>query len=283
MAFEKVSVILKGVDINKTAVIAFNCHNYESIAWPVDVGNELGIPVIISLPPYMEKYIPFEVFSAITKTLAEKVKVPIGLHLDHCDSFDTILRAIKAGFISVMIDGSRLPYEQNIRATCEIVKVAHALGVDVEAELGRVGMAANPSDYKNLDNYTTPEQAVDFIDKTKIDSLAIAIGSAHGYYVEAPKLDINRLKEINKAVDTPLVLHGGTGIPNEQLIQAFKHGINKLNIGTEYHSIFYSTAMDYQQIKNKKDDLLALCDYQKQVIKNYLRHKLSLTIPGVKS
>ena len=121
------------------------------------------MPVIIMLHPGMMKYITAEVFAKITKTLAKKVKIPVGLHLDHCDSFDTILGVIKAGFTSVMIDGSRLPYEENVRVTCEVVKMAHALGVDVEAELGKVGIAANKSDFKNEDMYTTREQAADFI------------------------------------------------------------------------------------------------------------------------
>ena len=283
MAFEKVSTILKEVDAKKTAVLAFDCYNYESIAWIIETAEELGTPVIVMLHPGMMKYITAELFAKITKTLAKKAKIPVGLHLDHCDSFDTILGVIKAGFTSVMIDGSRLPYEENVRATCEVMKAAHALGADVEAELGKVGIAANKSDFKNEDMYTTPEQAADFIDRTKVDSLAIAIGNAHGYYVETPKLDMNRLKEINKAVDTPLVLHGGTGIPDDQLKQAFKLGISKLNLATEYFALFYSTTKDYQQIKDKKDNLFGLCAYQKKEIQDYLRKKLSLTIPDAKT
>ena len=279
MPIEKVSAILKEMDSKKTAALAFDCYNYESIAWPVEVGDELGIPVIIMLLPLMMKDITAEAFAGITKALAEKVKIPVGLHLDHCDSFDTILGVIKAGFTSVMFDGSRLPYEENVRATCEVVKAAHALGVDVEAELGRVGIAANKGDFKNEDLYTTAAQAADFIDRTKVDALAIAIGSAHGYYVETPKLDINRLKQINKAVSTPLVLHGGTGIPDDQLKQAFKLGINKLNLATAYFALFYSTTKDYQQFKDKKDNLFDLRTYQKKEIQDYLRAKFLLTMP----
>jgi ketose-bisphosphate aldolase len=182
-----------------------------------------------------------------------------------------------------MIDGSKLPYEENVQVTCEIVKAAHALGVDVEAELGKVGTAANKSDFKNEDMYTTAEQAADFVAKTKVDSLAIAIGSAHGWYVETPKLSMTRLKEINTAIDTPLVLHGGTGIPEDQLKESFKLGINKLNVGTEYFALFYSTTNDYQQIKDKKESLFALQGYQKKVIGDYLRNKLSLTIPDAET
>ena len=278
MSLEKLSTILKEVDAQKTAALAFDCHNYESIAWLLEAGDELGKPVIVMLAPEIISYIPAEAFAGITKALAKKVTIPVALHSDHCNSFNTILGVIKAGFTSVMIDASRFPYEENVRVTCEVVKAAHAFGVDVEAELGKVGIAANKSDFKNEDMYTTPGQAADFVAKTKIDALAIAIGSAHGYYVETPKLDMNRLKEINKAIDTPLVLHGGTGIPDDQLKQAFKLGINKLNIGTEYAALFYSTMKDFQHDKNKKENLFAFCDYQKKEVRDYLRRKISLTM-----
>ena len=283
MAFEKVSTILKDADAKRTAVLAYDCFNFESIAWLVEAGEELGIPVIVMLYPGLMESIPAHVFAAITKAMAKKVKIPVGLHLDHCDSYETILGTIRDGFTSVMIDGSKLEYAENVRVTCEIVKAAHALGIDVEAELGKVGTAANKGDFRNEDLYTTAAQAADFVAKTKVDSLAIAIGSAHGWYVETPKLSMPRLKEINSAIDTPLVLHGGTGIPEDQLKESFGLGINKLNVGTEYFAIFYSTIKDYQQLKNKKESFAALQSYQKKVIKEYLRNKLLLTMPDKKT
>jgi ketose-bisphosphate aldolase len=283
MAFEKVSAILKDADAKRTAVLAYDCFNFESIAWLVEAGEELGIPVIVMLYPGLMESIPAHVFAAITKAMAKKVKIPVGLHLDHCDSYETILGTIRDGFTSVMIDGSKLEYAENVRVTCEIVKAAHALGIDVEAELGKVGTAANKGDFKNEDLYTTAAQAADFVAKTKVDSLAIAIGSAHGWYVETPKLSMPRLKEINSAIDTPLVLHGGTGIPEDQLKESFRLGINKLNVGTEYFAIFYSTIKDYQQLKDKKESFAALQSYQKKVIKEYLRNKLLLTMPDKKT
>jgi ketose-bisphosphate aldolase len=283
MSFEKLSTILKEVDAKKTAALAFDCHNYESIAWVIEAAEELGVPAIIMLYPAMIKYIPAEAFSELTKALAKNVRVPVALHLDHCDSYEIILRVIKAGFTSVMIDGSKLPYEENIRITKEVVKVAHILGADVEAELGRVGIAANKGDFKNADLYTPVEQAIDFVDRTKVDALAIAIGSAHGYYVETPRLDMTRLQEINRAIDTPLVLHGGTGIPEDQLKQSFKLGINKLNLATEYVALFHSTTSEFQRLKDKNDNLFSFLDYQKKIVMDYLRAKFSLTISDVKT
>jgi fructose-bisphosphate aldolase, class II len=283
MSFEKLSTILKEADAKKTASLGFNCHSYSSVAWEIEAAEELGIPAIVMMHPGSDRYISIEALAKITKTLAKKAKVPIALHLDHCESFETIMRAIKAGFTSVMYDGSRLPFEENVRGTCEVVKAAHAFGVDVEAELGRVGMAANKADFKNEDLYTSVAQATDFIAKTNADALAIAIGNAHGYYVETPHLDLTRLKEINRAIDTPLVLHGGTGIPVDQLKQSFKLGINKLNLATEYFALFYDTTRDYQQVNDKKDNIFGLLDYQKLVIKDYLRAKFALTMPEIKT
>jgi ketose-bisphosphate aldolase len=267
------------MDKKNTAALAFDCFNYDSIEWIIEVGEELNLPVIIMLYPEMSKYMSHEAFAAATKAQAKKVKIQVALHQDHCQSYETIMRAIKAGFTSVMFDGSKLPYEENVRGAGEIVKVAHAFDVDVEAELGRVGIAANKGDFKNEDLYTTVDQAVDFINKTKADALAIAIGSAHGYYVETPHLDMKRLQEINKAIDTPLVLHGGTGIPEDQLKQSFKLGINKLNLATEYFALFYQTTKDFQQVKDRKDNLFGMWDYQKKMVTDYLRNKFLLTVP----
>lgn len=277
MALEKLSTILREVDQKGTAAIAFDCMHYESIAWLINAAEELQLPVIVMLYPAMSRFIPLEAFAAITKAMAAKVKVPVGLHLDHCESFETIMGAIKAGFTSVMIDGSKLPFDENVAATREIVKTAHALGVDVEAELGRVGTAANKGDFQDKDRYTTVDEATRFTEKTGVDALAIAFGSAHGFYVETPKLDFQRLSEINAAIDTPLVLHGGTGIPDDQLQQAFKLGINKLNVGTEYFALFYSTVKEYVARNEERAGMFPLWGYQQEQVHEYLLHKLSLT------
>jgi ketose-bisphosphate aldolase len=283
MSFEKLSTILKEVDSKNTAALAFDCYNYESISWVINAADELNLPVIVMLYPAMQSFITPESFAAITKAQAKLAKVPVALHLDHCDSFDMISHVIKCGFTSVMFDGSKLPFEENVKGTCEIVKMAHAFGVDVEAELGRVGIAANKGDFADQDLYTTVAQATEFIDKTKADALAIAIGSAHGYYVETPHLAMKRLAEINKAIPTPLVLHGGTGIPEDQLVQSFGLGINKLNLATEFFMLFYTTTKEYQATKDKKESLFGLYDYQKAKIMDYLRAKYQLTVPAKKA
>jgi len=276
MALQKVSQILKDADKRNTAVIAFDTFNYESIAWLIDVAEEEQIPVIQMLYPGFKSYIPFDVYASTIKTLAEKVKIPIGIHLDHCRSYEEILQAIHAGFPSVMFDGSALPFEENVRITSKVVEAAHAMGVDVEAELGLVGTASKVEDFKDESLYTKPEEAKEFVERTGVDYLAIAIGSAHGNYITVPKLDLDRLSAVNNTIDTPLVLHGGTGIPDDQLKKAFKKGINKLNVGTELFQTFYSKAKEIVDSGKANGVYLDLMFNLKPVMKEYYRTKINI-------
>lgn len=184
--------------------------------------------------PDMSWFIPFSTMAAIAVDLARQAKVPVGVHLDHGKSYEIAVGGIAAGFPSIMYDGSARPFEENLSVTASVVKCAHLLGVDVEAELGTVGQGSRKEDFCNEEFYTKPEMARDFVAGTGVDSLAVAIGNSHGHYVCEPHLDIRRLDEINKTIDTPLVLHGGSGIPAEQMIESVKYGINKVNIGTEF-------------------------------------------------
>ena len=276
MSFEKVNEILKDADKRGTAVLAFDTFNYESIAWLINAAEELQIPVIQMLFPAMKSHIPFDAYAANVRTLAKKVKIPIGLHLDHSKSYEEILSAIHGGFTSVMFDGSVLPYEENVRLTSKVVEAAHAMDVAVEAELGLVGFAKNTDDFQNKSHYTKPEDAKDFIEKTGVDSLAVAIGSAHGFYVETPVLDLELLKRINAITDTPLVLHGGTGIPDDQLKKAFKLGINKLNVGTELNNLFYIKTKEIIDSDAAKNNYGAFLHSFKDAAEEYYRNKISL-------
>ena len=238
MPLERVSNILKEADKGGYAVAAFNVFNYETIAWIVEAAEEEDMPVIAMLYPACSKFIPYTTFVAIVKDVASKAKVPVGLHLDHSRSYEEIMAAIRDGFTSVMIDGSTLPFEDNVKITKEIVKVAHAMDVDVEAELGYVGRASNLDDYTDKSRFTDSDSVVEFVERTGVDSLAIAIGNAHGNYVATPNLDLERLEDINSRTDVPLVLHGGSGIPDEQIRAAVKLAINKVYIRTELNQLF---------------------------------------------
>lgn len=278
MSLEKVSDILKNADKRGTAVLAFDTYNYESIAWLIDAAEELQIPVIQMLHPFLKSYTPFGAYAEMVKALAARVKVPVGLHLDHCRDYDEITEAMNVGFTSVMIDGSSLPYEENVKITSRVVKAAHAQGIDVEAELGLVGFAKNVEDYQKTDRFTKPEEAKDFIEKTGVDSLAIAFGSAHGVYIAEPKLDLERLKLINAITDTPLVLHGGSGIPDDQLKQAFKLGINKLNVGTEVFNLFSDKTIELLKSDAFKNNYAGYLFSFKDAVLDYYRNKISIVL-----
>ena len=278
MSVEKVSTILKMADEANTTAIAFNCTDYNTIVSVVKVAEELSKPVICMLYPehaYLKHWTTPKIFVETVRDVAKNVKVPVGIHLDHCSDFDYIVAAMRCGFDSVMYDGSMLPGEENIKNTAEIVKVAKAFGADVEAELGRVGFASTVADQNDTDKYTKPEVAAAFCEQSGCSSVAVAIGSAHGFYKETPKLDIERLKKINAATDVPLVLHGGSGIPNDQLEVAFREGINKFNVGTEFFYLYYQTMKKFCEAGHP--DFFDLPLEVQNALENYLRQKMQLS------
>ena len=278
MSVEKVSTILKMADEANTTAIAFNCTDYNTIVSVVKVAEELSKPVICMLYPehaYLKHWTTPKIFVETVRDVAKNVKVPVGIHLDHCSDFDYIVAAMRCGFDSIMYDGSMLPVEENIKNTAEIVKVAKAFGADVEAELGRVGFASTVADQNDTDKYTKPEVAAAFCEQSGCSSVAVAIGSAHGFYKETPKLDIERLKKINAATDVPLVLHGGSGIPNDQLEVAFREGINKFNVGTEFFYLYYQTMKKFCEAGHP--DFFDLPLEVQNALEIYLRQKMELS------
>lgn len=219
---------------NRYAVPAFNIHNLETMQGVLEVANELNSPVIIATTPSTIDYAGMDYLVSMVKVGAKRYDIPISLHLDHCSDIETIKRCIKEGYKSVMIDASLKGYEENIKITKEVVDFAHKYNVSVEAELGLVGGQEDERKIEEKDSMLTdPYMALDFIEKTKVDSLAVAIGTAHGAYKSEPKLDFERLHEINNLVSIPLVLHGASGVPAESLIRAIEYGICKVNIATE--------------------------------------------------
>ena len=214
------------------AIGAFNVYNMETIEAVFDAAISLDIPVIIA---FGEKYThinSIHLISQCVHELANKTPLPIVLHLDHCKSKDLIIQAIQAGFTSVMYDGSSMPDCDNIKNTSEVVKIAHAAGVTVEAELGYVP-AEDSGEFVPENQLTKPEEAKEFVEKTDCDALAIAVGTIHGNYIGKPKIYHDRLKEIAKAISIPLVLHGGSGNTEEDFVLAIDEGISKININTE--------------------------------------------------
>lgn len=278
MALEKVSEILRMADKANTSVIGFNCADFNMVHSVITVAEELNKPAIIMLYPEharVKMWTTTEIFAQIVKKEAKKVKVPIGLHLDHCSDYDYIIEAIKHGFQSVMYDGSMLSFSENVENTREVVKAAHAMGADVEAELGHVGFADTVTDQSNLDLYTKPEVAASFCEQSKCNSIAVSVGTAHGFYKKTPKLDIERLKAINAATDVPLAMHGGSGVPDDQLAVAFREGINKFNVGTEFYYLYYQTIKEFCNAGH--EDFFDLPLLVQERLMNYLRTKMLLT------
>ena len=234
MGLEKIRDMLAEAQKQNTSVIAFDACDYNTIAACIKGAEMAEKPVIIMLYPTMSGLFSFGAFAATVKDLAKNAAVPVGLHLDHCSDFSVIAAAIRDGFTSVMADGSALPLEENIAFTKSVVDLAKIFDVDVEGEIGHVGQVAGGFDYQNKDSFTRPEEAALFAEKTGVTSVAVAFGSCHGLYQAPPNLDLERLEQIDAAVEIPLVLHGGSGIPEEQLRQAFVKGINKFNVGTEF-------------------------------------------------
>jgi len=239
--YEKTENILKMARESNTSVMAFVCMDYIMARSVVYAAKATNTPAIVMLYPEhvtVQKTTGIAGYATMVKELANEVNVPIGLHADHDFSYHAIMTAIAAGFESVMIDGSMNDLDINIEITKKVVQKAHELGVYVEGEIGRVGLAAD-ADNTNEDSYTKADAAEKFCRETGVDSLAVSIGNAHGEYMQTPYLDIERLKDIHAATDVPLVLHGGSGIPDDQLLVAFSNGINKFNLGTEFLGKYY--------------------------------------------
>ena len=220
------------------AVAALNFYNAETLRAHVRAANESGASVILQTTESTIKYLGIRMVVAMARAAAEEVERPVALHLDHGASYDLAARCVEAGYTSVMIDGSKLPFDENVEVTRRVVEMAHAAGVSVEGELGHVAHNEEGGDITRF--YTRPEDAARFVEATGADALAVAVGTAHGFYKGEVRLDFGRLARIRDAVGdaAALVLHGGSGVPDELLRRAVSCGIRKINFGTELKNAF---------------------------------------------
>jgi fructose-bisphosphate aldolase class II len=238
----------------------FNIVNMEFARAIFDASQEIGLPVMFGIPErFMRNFYSPDCMALICKEMIKQAKAPAAIHLDHGKTFDGVMIALRAGFSSVMFDGSSLDYEENVKQTAEIVKIAHSFGVAVEGELGYVGQAG--TDELTPDSFTRPDQAADFVRRTGVDALAVAIGNQHGQYKGIPKLDFERLRAIRGKVACGLVLHGGSGIGNEDFKEAIRSGINKINIYTAMDM----AAKDFT--RNSFGNYASYLDYTKELTK----------------
>lgn len=261
---------------NNYAVMAINCVNMEQAKAIISSASEEHSAVIINISPrQMKAHGHPEILAPMIRDMAERAAVPIAFNLDHGSNYEDIAYAIQCGFSSVMIDASGFEFEENIKRTALIASLAHGKGLSCEAELGHVGMA-NQQDNIKTDLYTNPLQAKEFVEKTKCDCLAVAIGTAHGSYPKGfvPELDFGRLKQLKETLKMPLVLHGGSGAGDENIKKVVENGINKINVCTDLfkhgrqamaEAIAKNPDIDYMDVNMAAEEAM------KQFIKRYMR------------
>ena len=236
--------LMKAASEGGYAVGAFNVSNLESLMAIMEAAEETGHGVILNYAEVHAPFLSMEQAAVIMLDAARNASVPVCVHLDHGSSMEACIRAIRLGFTSVMLDASAEDYETNVRATDQIVRLAHSVGVTVEAELGHIfssnmGLAESPEEAETLDSYesaddvyTDPATAKDFVERTEVDVLAIAFGPTHGIYTKKPVLDLDRITKIRQAIDIPFVMHGGSGLSKEEFQTAIQNGIRKINYYT---------------------------------------------------
>ena len=232
---------------NSYAIGAFNVENMEMVQAVAAAAEELKAPVIMQTTPSTVKYADLRYFYANVKAAAEMASVPIVVHLDHGNSFDLAMRALRVGYTSIMIDGSHESFADNVAVSKAVADACHPSGVPVEAELGKVGGKEDDLEAGDENPYTDPQQAKEFVERTGVDSLAVAIGTAHGVYKGIPKVDVDRLSAIREVVSIPLVLHGTFGVPDDIVRECVRRGICKVNYATDLRIAFSRGVKAYMQ------------------------------------
>ncbi len=269
--------ILDHAHKNGYAVGAFNVVNMEMLQAVLAAAEEENAPVFVQTTEGALSYAGVEMLSAMVHCAANSVKVPVAFHLDHGGSFDVAVKCIRNGWSSVMIDGSHHPLEGNIDVTRRVVDVAHASGVSVEAELGRLGGVEDNIKVDEKDAmYTDPVEAKQFVAETGVDYLAIAIGTAHGKYKGIPKLDFDRLDTIKKDLNIPIVLHGASGVDNESIKKAVSLGVNKINIDTELRCAYTDTVREVLAAQPELFDLRKYIGPGRDAVKAKAAEKIRL-------
>lgn len=259
------------------AVPAFNIHNLETLQVVVDTAVEMRSPVIIAGTPSTIEYAGAEYINAMAEVAVHKYDIPIAIHLDHFEDVDAIKRNIDIGFKSCMIDASKLEFEKNIAKVKEVVAYAHKFDATVEAELGKLGGQEDDLIVDEKDAmYTNPNDAAEFVKRTGIDSLAVAIGTAHGLYKGEPKLDFERLKEIRSKVEVPLVLHGASDVPDELVMKAISLGICKVNVATDLKIPFSGALKEYFNEHPEANDPRKYMTPGKEAMKKIVEHKIQV-------
>ena len=257
--------ILDIAEKGKFAVPAFNVYNMETVMGVFEAAEELNAPVIIQ--SYSRLFTNKEAYflAPIVLAAAKKAKVPVCFHLDHGAGYKEVAKAVRYGASGVMIDGSAYDFEKNVEMTKNVCEICNALDIPVEGELGHVGSVNDDS----MGEFTKVDEAEEFVKRTDVSALAVLVGTAHGRYKKAPKLDIERIRDIKEAVKIPLVLHGGSGVPDDQLLSAVDAGIRKSNFGTDVCYSFLDKVFETSR------DLVAIDMFMKDAIENVKNFAMS--------
>ncbi|MCR6098145.1 class II fructose-bisphosphate aldolase [Salipaludibacillus agaradhaerens] len=269
--------MLKIAKANKHGIVAFNVHSFDSIFWVLEAAAELKSPVILQTTVGTIQSLGAKNIVEVAQAAAQHYQVPTGLHLDHCTDFEIIKDAIRAGYTSVMIDASMHPFAENVARTQRVVELATSLGVNVEAELGKVGgveddIIVDEADAEKAD----PEECRQFVAATGVPTLAPAIGTAHGIYKGKPEIDFERIAEIAKMVDVPLVLHGGSAVPEEDVRRCVALGMAKVNVSTELKNIYSEAIREHFAHDPDSLDPRAYLQKAKEAAKEMVKTKIRI-------
>lgn len=260
----------------KYAIGAFNVENMEMVMAVLAAAEAKNSPVIMQTTPGTIKYAGVDYYYANVAAAAKRSSVPVVMHLDHGDSFQRAMAAYRAGYTSIMIDGSKLPFEENIDLTKRVVDACHPGDVYVEGELGKVGGKEDDLEGDDDNPYTDPEEAKIFVEKTGVDYLAIGVGTAHGVYKGIPKVNTDLIATIHDMVEVPLVLHGTSGVPDEQVITAVKNGICKVNYATDLRIAFTRGAKEFMAEHPEAFDPKKYSKHGMAEVQKYVEQKIEV-------
>lgn len=259
----------------KYAVGAFNANNIEMVQAIIEAAEEENAPVILQASQGAIKYAGLENITAIVKNAAAMAKIPIALHLDHGTNYEQNVKCLRIGFTSLMFDGSKLPYEENVSITRKIVEMGHAVGVPVEGEIGKIAGTEDHITVSEVEaDMTEPEEALRFVEDTGVDSLAVAVGSVHRMKKKEAKLDHERIKKIAELVKIPLVLHGSSGVMDDEMRKGIKEGLCKINVATQLNMAFVEGMRKALNEKPEEVDPRRILGVSKELLKKVVRDRI---------
>lgn len=279
MAFTTTKDMLKEAQKGRYGIGAFNANNMEIIQAIIETAEEEKAPVILQASQGAIKYAGLDMIVAMVKVLAEKAKIPVALHLDHGTDYYQNIKCLRAGFTSLMFDGSKLPFNENVNMTKKVVEMAHACSIPVEAELGQIGKMDDSDEpgialEKVKESMAVPEEAAKFVELTEIDFLAAAVGTIHGCRTPFAKLDISRIEKIRELTGVPLVLHGASGVNDDEVRKGITAGICKINIDTRIRMIFTKKMKEILDENPNQIDPRKILEPAKEAAKEIIRDRM---------